>query len=122
MGAGVPEPTGRAFGHPGRRALLAAAAGCAGGALDPRRARARRGEPVDVALVLAVDVSLSVDEDGARRQREGYRAAVADPMVLESIQRGAVGAVGLAYVEWAGIEHQRLVLPGSEAQRNGKAM
>ncbi|SDB70112.1 DUF1194 domain-containing protein [Belnapia rosea] len=88
----------------GRRSLLAAAA------LAPRLARAE-GEPVDVLLVLAVDVSRSVDEDEARLQREGYRNAVSDPVVVEAIRGGMMGAIGLAYVEWAGGEYQRLVLP-----------
>jgi hypothetical protein len=68
-------------------------------------------EPVDVLLVLAVDVSRSIDEDEARLQREGYRNAVSDPRVVEAIRRGMIGAIGLAYVEWAGFEFQRLVLP-----------
>jgi hypothetical protein len=68
-------------------------------------------EPVDVLLVLAVDVSRSIDEDEARLQREGYRNAVSDPRVVEAIRRGMIGALGLAYVEWAGFEFQRLVLP-----------
>lgn len=88
-----------------RRPLLAAAA-----AFAARPARAA-GDPVDVLLVLAVDVSRSVDEDEARLQREGYRAAVSDPAVVEAIRGGMMGAVGLAYVEWAGAEYQRLVLP-----------
>ena len=58
-----------------RRSLLAAA----GAATLPRPARA--AEPVDVVLVLAVDVSRSIDPDEARLQREGYRNAVADPAV-----------------------------------------
>ena len=72
---------------------------------------ARAEEAVDVALVLAVDVSRSIDEDEARLQREGYRAAVADPVVVAAIRGGLIGAVGLAYVEWAGIEYQRTVIP-----------
>jgi hypothetical protein len=96
----VPQP--RPF---RRRPLLAAAATFAA-----RPARAA-GDPVDVLLVLAVDVSRSVDEDEARLQREGYRAAVSDPAVVEAIRGGMMGAVGLAYVEWAGAEYQRLVLP-----------
>lgn len=89
-----------------RRSLLAAGAA----ALTPHLARAQ-GEPVDVLLVLAVDVSRSVDDDEARLQREGYRAAVSDPQVVEAIRGGMIGAIGLAYVEWAGAEYQRLVLP-----------
>ncbi len=89
-----------------RRSLLAAGAA----ALTTRLARAE-GDPVDVLLVLAVDVSRSVDDDEARLQREGYRAAVSDPQVIEAIRGGMIGAIGLAYVEWAGAEYQRLVLP-----------
>jgi hypothetical protein len=91
-----------------RRRILMAAAGTAL-ALPARRARAE--EPVDVALVLAVDVSRSIDEDEARLQREGYRAAVSDPRVVEAIRGGMMGAIAIAYTEWAGIEFQRLVLP-----------
>lgn len=88
-----------------RRSLLAT-----GAALAASPARANP-EPVDVLLVLAVDVSRSIDEDEARLQREGYRNAVSDPRVVEVIRRGMIGAIGLAYVEWAGFEYQRLVLP-----------
>ena len=91
-----------------RRRTLMAAAGTAL-ALPARRAGAE--EPVDVALVLAVDVSRSIDEDEARLQREGYRAAVSDPRVVEAIRGGMMGAIAIAYTEWAGIEFQRLVLP-----------
>ncbi len=88
-----------------RRDLIAASAGLAAGA------RAQVPEPVDVLLVLAVDVSRSIDEDEARLQREGYRSGVSDPRVVEAITRGMVGAIGVAYVEWAGFEYQRQVLP-----------
>ncbi len=78
-------------------------------------------EPVDVLLVLAVDVSRSVDEDEARLQREGYRNAVSDPRVVEVIRRGMIGAIGLAYVEWAGFEYQRLVLPWTRISGQNEA-
>ncbi len=95
-----------------RRALLAAGAAAATAGAAARFASARAAEePVDVLLVLAVDVSRSVDEDEARLQREGYRNAVSDPVVVEAIRGGMIGAVGIAYVEWAGAEYQRLVLP-----------
>ena len=98
-----------------RRSLLAAAGVAA--AVSNGLPRAGLGqarapdEPVDVNLVLAVDISRSIDEDEARLQREGYRAAVTDARVVEAIRGGMIGAVGLAYVEWGGIEYQRLVLP-----------
>jgi hypothetical protein len=106
-----------------RRSLLAAA-----GAAGLPFGRARAAEPVDVALVLAVDVSRSIDEDEARLQREGYRAAVTDTRVIETIRGGMMGGIAIAYVEWAGIEYQRLVLPwthitdAADAQRWSEAL
>ncbi len=88
-----------------RRDVLAVAAGLAG------HAAAQPADPVDVLLVLAVDVSRSIDEDEARLQREGYRAGISDARVVEAITRGMIGAIGVAYVEWAGFEYQRQVLP-----------
>jgi len=95
-----------------RRALLAAGATAATLGASARFAPVWAAEdPVDVLLVLAVDVSRSVDEDEARLQREGYRNAVSDPLVVEAVRGGMIGAIGVAYVEWAGAEYQRLVLP-----------
>lgn len=83
-------------------------------------AAARAAPPVDLLLVLAVDVSRSVDEDEARLQREGYRAAISDPQVLAAIKGGPVGAIAVAYMEWAGFTYQEVVIPwtrvGSEAE------
>ncbi|NMJ41297.1 DUF1194 domain-containing protein [Roseomonas sp. JC162] len=90
-----------------RRILLAAAGVAAVPAIRPARAQ----DAVDVSLVLAVDVSRSIDEDEARLQREGYRLAVADPVVVAAIRGGMTGSIGIAYVEWAGIEYQRTVIP-----------
>ncbi|MBB5691479.1 DUF1194 domain-containing protein [Roseomonas alkaliterrae] len=90
-----------------RRMLLSAVGAAALPAIRPARAE----EAVDVALVLAVDVSRSIDEDEARLQREGYRLAVSDPVVVAAIRGGMIGAVAIAYVEWAGIEYQRTVIP-----------
>ena len=90
-----------------RRTLLAATGSAALAGVGPARA----DEAVDVALVLAVDVSRSIDEDEAKLQREGYREAVTDPAVLAAIRGGMIGAIGLVYIEWAGIEYQRTVLP-----------
>jgi hypothetical protein len=93
-----------------RRTILAGAAGAAAALAWPAAARAE-AEPVDVLLVLAVDVSRSIDEDEARLQRQGYREAMTDPRVLAAIRNGMLGAIAVAYVEWAGIEYQRLVIP-----------
>lgn len=93
-----------------RRRILLAAAGAAALPIAISR-RARADDAVDVALVLAVDVSRSIDEDEARLQREGYRSAVSDPVVVAAIRGGMEGAAAIAYVEWAGIEYQRTVIP-----------
>lgn len=106
-----------------RRSLLAGSAALPWAAPQLPAWAQQAPEPVDVLLVLAVDVSRSIDEDEARLQREGYRNAVSDPRVVEVIRRGMIGAIGLAYVEWAGFEYQRLVLPWTRiaAQRDADA-
>ncbi len=61
-------------------------------------------EPVDLELVLAVDVSGSVDPEEARLQRDGYVAALSDPDVIRAIRQGMLGRIAVTYVEWAGAE------------------
>ena len=62
---------------------------------------------VDLELVLAVDVSGSVDRDEAALQRQGYLAALVHPKVVQAIRSGPLGRIALAYVEWAGDRYQR---------------
>src|SRR3546814_3922807 len=66
---------------------------------------------VDLELVLAVDVSRSMDPDEQALQRAGYIAAFRDPEVLRAIRSGPVGRIAVAYVEWAGAGLQRVILP-----------
>jgi hypothetical protein len=66
--------------------------------------------PVDLELVLAVDISGSVDEVEAQLQREGYIAALRHPHVIEAIQSGPLGRIAVTYVEWAGDYFQRTML------------
>lgn len=68
-------------------------------------------EYVDLELVLAVDVSSSIDEVEARRQREGHVAALADPDVISAIQGGGYGRIAVMYLEWADGDFQRVVAP-----------
>jgi Protein of unknown function (DUF1194) len=65
---------------------------------------------VDLELVLAVDISGSVDEAEARLQREGYIAALRHPHVIQAIQSGPLGRIAVTYVEWAGDHYQRTML------------
>jgi len=68
-------------------------------------------EYVDLELVLAVDVSSSIDEVEARRQRDGHVAALADPEVISAIQSGGYGRIAVMYLEWADGDFQRVVAP-----------
>src|SRR5579864_1993920 len=68
------------------------------------------GEPVDLELVLAADVSRSIDDGEFELQREGYVAALQDPRVLSAIQGGSIGAIAITYVEWAGVGEQKVVV------------
>jgi len=58
-------------------------------------------QPVDVELVLAVDVSASIDAQQAHLQREGYVAALTDPSLIARIRAGIVGRIAVTYVEWS---------------------
>lgn len=66
---------------------------------------------VDLELVLAVDVSLSMDLEEQRLQREGYVAAFRDAEVIKSIMAGPSGRIVVTYVEWAGPGNQQVVMP-----------
>jgi hypothetical protein len=88
------------------RALLLLILGCA--AALPAVAPA--AEQVDLLLVLAADVSRSVDNGKFQLQREGYAAAVSDPHVLDAIRSGRTGRIGLTFIEWSGIGSQRVVI------------
>lgn len=66
--------------------------------------------PVDVELVLAVDVSDSIDPAEARLQREGYIGALTDPAVVDAVRRGPLGRVAVTYAEYAGRGHYRVVV------------
>ncbi|HAQ36303.1 MAG: hypothetical protein CMF74_05565 [Maricaulis sp.] len=78
--------------------------------------------PVDVELVLAVDISYSVDLDEARRQREGYVAALAHPDVISAIQAGPLGRIAVTYVEWADAGFQRPAAPWTVIASEADAM
>ncbi|QNL20217.1 DUF1194 domain-containing protein [Hyphobacterium sp. CCMP332] len=77
------------------------------GLISAMQAAAQDLIEVDLELVLAVDISYSVDEDEARRQREGYVAALAHPDVISAIEGGPLGRIAVTYVEWADSRFQR---------------
>jgi hypothetical protein len=67
-------------------------------------------EHVDLALVLAVDVSRSIDDAEFELQRKGYAQAFMDPRVLQAIRSGPNRGIAVAYVEWAEASAQKLVV------------
>ena len=73
-------------------------------------AAAAAAEQVDLLLVLAADVSRSVDNAKFQLQREGYAAAISDRRVLDAIRSGRNGRVGLTFVEWSGAGSQRVLI------------
>src|SRR5947209_7426047 len=73
-------------------------------------ASAPAGQNVDIELVLAVDVSSSVDTGEQILQRRGYVAAFRDPEIIAAITSGSLGRIAVTYVEWAG-DYQKVVVP-----------
>jgi len=104
--------------------LAAAAAGLAlalamsvtGDRLMDRAVAQGRGKPaavanVDVELVIAVDVSYSMDPDEQALQREGYITGLTSPEFLNALRQGMHGKAAITYFEWAGANDQRVVVP-----------
>lgn len=65
-------------------------------------AAASATEPVDVELVLAVDVSRSMDPEEFALQRAGYVAAIRHPDFIAAVRAGYHGRIAITYFEWAG--------------------
>jgi Protein of unknown function (DUF1194) len=70
-------------------------------------------ERVDLLLVLAADVSRSVDATKFHLQREGYAEAMTNPQVVEAIRSGVNGRIAVCLVEWSGVGSQKLVIDWS---------
>jgi Protein of unknown function (DUF1194) len=68
-------------------------------------------EPVDVELVLAVDVSESMDRDEFAVQRAGYVRALRDPAFIRAARSGPSGRIAVSYFEWAGSIRATSIVP-----------
>ncbi|MEZ5891058.1 MAG: DUF1194 domain-containing protein [Xanthobacteraceae bacterium] len=96
---------------------LAALAACAAAGLAApalRRADIPAGPAdttVDVELVLAVDVSYSMDPDEQALQRDGYAAALTSPEFVNAVRQGLHGKIVATYIEWAGAAEQKIIVP-----------
>lgn len=77
----------------------------------PVRASAAPDKPVDLELVLAVDISRSMDADEQALQRNGYVQAFRHEEVIEAISTGPHGRIAVSYVEWAGPAYQQVLVP-----------
>jgi hypothetical protein len=92
-----------------RRQILAAALAAPAVILGSRTARAL--EPVDVELILAVDVSRSVDSEEQEMQFNGYAAAFRDQRLIEAMMRGPVGSIACTFFTWSDWNIQEHLVP-----------
>mgnify|MGYP001809711351 CR=1 FL=1 len=99
------------------RSVFAALIG-AGGLVAPARAA---DLPVDVELVLAVDVSRSMDASEQALQRQGYINALRHPEVIAAIRSGLHGRIALTYFEWSAPNAERIIVPWSLIDDTGAA-
>jgi hypothetical protein len=67
-------------------------------------------QAVDVALVIATDVSYSVDENEARFQREGAIAAFRNPDVVKAIQSGSLGRIAVTYLDFSSYQSNKILV------------
>ena len=95
--AGVLAVTGWTFAAPGSGSVFA----------DKRP----NAVPVDVELVLAVDVSYSMDPEEQALQREGYITGITSREFMSALRSGMQGKVAMTYFEWAGPYDQKIVVP-----------
>ena len=76
---------------------------------------------VDLELVLAADISDSIDEEEATLQRRGFADAIRHPKVISTIQSGPLGRIAATYWEWSGEHTQRKLVHWTELSDVGSA-
>src|SRR5215831_7995718 len=81
--------------------------------LAPQIPVGRAAEQVDLLLVLAMDVSRSMDQAKFQLQRQGYAAAISDPQVLHAIDSGPHQKIAICFIDWSGPFEQKLVIDWS---------
>ena len=91
-----------------RRRIIAAALLCIGAIAGA--GGGTRAETVDLLLVLAADVSRSIDDEEFTLQRKGYANALTDPEVLSAIIGGKHHSIAVTFIEWSGAGEQNVVL------------
>jgi hypothetical protein len=96
--------------------LLAGGDAASIAAPQPQHQRGRQvadkdAQTVDVELVLAVDVSYSMDMDELAIQREGYAQAIQSKEFLQALKAGPNGRIAVTYFEWAASSDQKIIIP-----------
>jgi Protein of unknown function (DUF1194) len=66
---------------------------------------------VDIELILATDVSYSMDMDELAVQREGYAQALVSKEFLQALKTGPLGKISITYFEWAASSDQKIIIP-----------
>ena len=82
-----------------------------GGEIDRQVAEGDAAATVDVELIIAVDVSYSMDMDELAVQREGYAQAIMSTEFLQALRTGPHGKVAVTYFEWAASSDQKIIIP-----------
>lgn len=94
----------------GYRVLARSAAVLLSGLLLLLPASGQAKEYVDLELVIATDVSQSIDRQEARLQREGVAAAFRSPEVIQAIASGVLRRIAVAYMDWSSRGWNRVVV------------
>ena len=92
-----------------RRCVIGLPLILAGASLAP--GAAKTDVEVDLALVIAVDISYSMDVEELALQRQGFAEAFRSPVVHEAIRSGMLGRIAVVYMEWAGLGDQQVMVP-----------
>ena len=93
-------------------ALAAAVIAAPGPKVQAERAAEKdAANAVDVELIIAVDVSYSMDMDELAVQREGYAQAIVSKEFLQALKSLPNGKISITYFEWAASSDQKIIIP-----------
>ena len=90
----------------------ASPAGAAGSGVGSQFADTRDSRTaVDLELIIAVDVSYSMDLDELAVQREGYAHAIVSREFLQALKNGPNSKIAVTYFEWLASTDQKIIIP-----------
>ena len=99
------------LGHRSPTLFLQAAAGISAVLAAPLPAVAKGGPvAVDAEIVLAVDVSYSMNDEEQHLQRAGYVEAIKSPEFLQALKANQIGKIAVTYIEWASYGDQKVLV------------